>query len=73
MCGRPGGTAAEPESASLSADGRDLAYTAPSGEVVVLDVATGALLHDLRLPRASPVTSTQLSVDGATLLTSRPA
>jgi WD40 repeat protein len=67
--GRVLGTAADADSASLSADGRDLAYTAPSGEVVVLDVATGALLHDLRLPRASPVTRTQLSVDGATLLT----
>lgn len=64
------GTTADPESASLSADGRDLAFTAPSGEIVVLDVATGALLHDLRLPRASPATRTQLSVDGAALVTS---
>ncbi|HZF31690.1 MAG TPA: AAA-like domain-containing protein [Gammaproteobacteria bacterium] len=67
--GRVLGTTADPASASLSADGRDLAYTAASGEIVVLDVATGALLHDLRLPRASPATGTQLSVDGATLVT----
>lgn len=64
------GTTADPESASLSADGRDVAYTAASGEIVVLDVATGALLHDLRLPRASPVTRTRLSADGAALVTS---
>jgi WD40 repeat protein/subtilisin-like proprotein convertase family protein len=67
--GRVLGTTADPESASLSADGRRLAFTAPSGEVVVLDLASGALLHDLRIPRASPVTATRLSVDGATLVT----
>ena len=67
--GRLLGTTADPASASASADGRDLAYTASSGEVVVLDVATGALLHDLRLPLSSPVTRTELSVDGATLVT----
>ncbi|HET8698163.1 MAG TPA: proprotein convertase P-domain-containing protein, partial [Gammaproteobacteria bacterium] len=67
--GRVLGTTADPNSASLSADGRRLAFAAPSGEVIVLDLASGALLHDLRIPRASPVTATRLSVDGAALVT----
>jgi WD40 repeat protein len=63
------GTTADAASASLSADGARLAYAAATGEVVLRDVASGAPLYDLRLPPATPPTSTRLSPDGTQLVT----
>jgi WD40 repeat protein/subtilisin-like proprotein convertase family protein len=63
------GRTAAPASVSASADGRTLAYTRDDGAVTVLDVASGTELYRLRLPRALPVTGTQLSSDGAQLVT----
>ncbi len=67
--GRPLGRTAAAASVSASADGRRLAYTRADGAVTVLDVATGAELYRLRLARALPPTGTQLSADGAQLVT----
>jgi WD40 repeat protein/subtilisin-like proprotein convertase family protein len=63
------GRTADAASVSASADGRRLAYTRDDGAVAVLDVATGVELYRLRLPRALPPTGTQLSTDGAQLVT----
>ena len=46
-----------------------LAFARIDGSIAVLDVATGAELHRLRLPRSVPVTGTQLSASGTDLVT----
>jgi len=56
-------------SVSVSADGSRLAFTRDDGAVVVVDVATGAAVYRLRQARSDPVTRTQLSPDGAELVT----
>ena len=67
--GRPLGRTAAPASVSASADTRRLAFTRFDGAVSVIDVAAGAELYRLRLPRSLPVTGTQLSADGTELVT----
>jgi WD40 repeat protein/subtilisin-like proprotein convertase family protein len=67
--GRPLGRTAAAASVSASADGRLLAFTRDDGAVAVLDVATGSESYRLQLGRSSPVTSTQLSMDGTELVT----
>ena len=69
LTGRPLGRAAATDSVSASADGRRLAYTRADGAVMVLDVESGAELYRLQLARTLPVTRTQLSTDGAQLVT----
>ncbi len=69
VIGRALGRTAAPASVSASVDGRTVAYTREDGAVTVIDVASGLELYRLRLPRALPVTSTQLSADGAQLAT----
>jgi WD40 repeat protein len=66
---RPLGRTAAADSISASADGRRLAFTRDDGAVAVVDVATGAELYRLRLPRSMVVTRTQLSQDGVQLVT----
>jgi WD40 repeat protein len=63
------GTAADPTSVTLSADGARLSYTAYDGEVLVLDVASGGRLASLRTPRAAGMQDVQLAPDGARLVT----
>jgi WD40 repeat protein/subtilisin-like proprotein convertase family protein len=55
--------------ASVSADGRRLAFTREDGAISVLDLASGGEVYRLRHARASPVAATQLSADGAELVT----
>lgn len=67
--GRPVGRTAAAASVSASADGRRLAFTREDGAVAVVDVIAGVELYRLRIPRAVPVTGTQLSADGTELVT----
>jgi len=67
--GRPVGRTAAVASVSASADGRRLAFTRDDGAVAVVDAVAGVELYRLRIPRSVPVTSTQLSADGAQLAT----
>lgn len=66
---RPLGRTAAADTISASADGRRIAFTRDDGAVVLVDVATGAELYRLRLPRSSVATRTQLSADGVQLVT----
>ena len=67
--GRPVGHTSAVASVSASADGRRLAFTRDDGAIAVVDVIAGVELYRLRIPRSVPVTSTQLSADGAQLVT----
>jgi WD40 repeat protein len=67
--GRPLGRTIAAETVSTSADGRRLAFTRDDGAVAVIDVPTAAELYRLRIARSVPVTRTQLSADGAELVT----
>jgi WD40 repeat protein/subtilisin-like proprotein convertase family protein len=67
--GRPLGRTADVGSVSASPDGSRLAYARGDGAVTVLDVASGVELYRLRLPRSTSPTATQLSADGARLVT----
>jgi WD40 repeat protein len=67
--GRPVGHTAAAASVSTSADGRRLAFTREDGAVSVVDVVAGVELYRLRIPRAVPVTATELSENGIELVT----
>jgi len=63
------GTTVSASSVSVSSNGQRLALVHGDGAVAVIDVVTGSTLYQLRESSSDGVTLTQLSADGAELVT----